>query len=62
MKRAKSFFYRHLDLDESITYTMIFAVDADLVKDGQIKDAVLCFNATGNSPIDPQFSALGALE
>lgn len=62
VKRAKSFFYRHLDLDESITYTMIFAVDADLVKDGQIKDAVLCFNATGNSPIDPQFSALGALE
>ncbi len=61
-KRAHSFFWRHLEQGESITYTLIFAVDADLVEDGQIKDAVLSFNATGNSPIEPEFSALGELE
>ena len=61
-KRAHSFFWRHLEKGESVAYTLIFAIDADLVEDGQVKDAVLRFNATGNDPLDPQFSALGELE
>lgn len=61
-ERAHSFFCKHLEQGETVTYTLIFAVDADLVENGQIKGAVLHFAAAGDPLNQPEFSALGDLE
>lgn len=54
---AKDFFYKNLKPGEKIKYTMIFAVDSDLLEK---EDTVLLLkmNAAGSDPYAPQYSAL----
>lgn len=53
----KDFFYQNMAKDEKVTYTLIFAVDADILAE-EDTELVLNFNATGNSPYEPQYSAI----
>lgn len=61
-ERAHSFFCKRLEQGETVTYTLIFAVDADLVENGQIQNAALHFAAAGDLLNQPEFCALGDLE
>ena len=53
------YFWRYMEEGDSQTYTMIFAVDADLAEDqARLQNLVLRFNGTGNDPENPKYSAL----
>lgn len=54
-----AFFAKSLKQGETITYTIVFAVDQDILED---EDTVLMlnFNSTGNDPENPRYSALTA--
>lgn len=52
----KDMFYRTLETGESLTYTMVFAVDEDILE--QRERLVLWFDGTGNDPENPLYSAL----
>lgn len=54
-----AFFAKNLEKGEKIIYTIVFAVDQDILED---EDTVLLlnFNSTGNDPENPRYSALTA--
>ena len=53
------YFWRYMEEGDSQTYTMIFAVDADLAEDqARLQNLALRFNGTGNDPENPKYSAL----
>lgn len=53
------YFWRHMEAGDSQTYTMVFAVDEDLVENQEEnQNLVLIFNGTGNDPENPRYSAL----
>ncbi len=52
-------FWRQMEEGDSQTYTMVFAVDADLAeKQEAYQNLALWFNGTGNDPEHPRYSAL----
>lgn len=54
-----AFFAKSLEKGETVTYTILFAVDQDILED---EDTVILlnFNSTGNDPENPRYSALTA--
>ena len=53
------YFRRHMEVGDSQTYTMVFAVDEDLAENQEEnQNLVLIFNGTGNDPENPRYSAL----
>ena len=53
------YFWRNMKEGDSQTYTMVFAVDADLAENQEeLENLVLWFNGTGNDPENPRYSAL----
>lgn len=54
---AKDFFYKALKEGDNLEYTMIFAVDSDMLTDENTV-LVLNFNATGGDTSNPQYSAI----
>lgn len=53
------YFWRHMEVGDSQTYTMVFAVDEDLAENQEEnQNLVLIFNGTGNDPENPRYSAL----
>ena len=52
-------FWRQMEEGDSQTYTMVFAVDADLAENQEAyQNLALWFNGTGNDPEHPRYSAL----
>ncbi len=58
----KDFFYKTLKKGDRLTYTLIFAVDVDEISGDNLNHVVLQFNAAGNDPTNPRWSALGTIE
>lgn len=56
-KRAHSFFWRNLKQGDAITYTLVFAVDEDILAD-EDTELLLEFNATQNRIEDAKYSKL----
>ena len=53
-------FWRQMEEGDSQTYTMVFAVDADLAENQEAyQNLALWFNGTGSDPEHPRYSALG---
>ena len=52
-------FWRQMEEGDSQTYTMVFAVDANLAENQKAyQKLALWFNGTGNDPEHPRYSAL----
>ena len=52
-------FWRQMEEGDSQTYTMVFAVDADLAENQEAyQNLALWFDGTGNDPENPRYSAL----
>ena len=52
-------FWRQMEEGDSQTYTMVFAVDADLAENQEeYQNLALWFNGTGSDPENPRYSAL----
>lgn len=56
-QNEKGFFAKNLQIGDSVTYTMIFAVDSDLLE-AEDKELMMIFDAAGEDPSAPQYSAL----
>lgn len=56
-QNEKGFFNKTLQSGDSVTYTMIFAVDSDLLEK-ENEELLMIFNATGNDTEAPLYSAL----
>lgn len=55
--RAHSFFYRDLEPGDTLTYTLVFAVDEDILED-ESTELLLNFDATMNIVEEPVYSKL----
>ena len=56
-KKAHSFFFRNLKPGDTLTYTLVFAVDEDILAD-ESTELLLEFNATQNVMENPMYSKL----